>query len=58
MWGTYAFCPRDNTALFGEYFLTVDWIQLRNGKHLQAYPDRYKVADYVKPPWLVTALEN
>jgi branched-chain amino acid transport system substrate-binding protein len=52
MWGTYVFGPHDQTAIYGEYLLPVDWLQIRNGEHLQVYPDRYKVADYEKPPWI------
>ena len=52
LWGTYVFEPKDQTALYGEYLLAVDWVQIRNGVYLEVYPDRYKNAEYVKQPWM------
>ncbi|MBW2618772.1 MAG: hypothetical protein JRC92_07850, partial [Deltaproteobacteria bacterium] len=52
LWGTYVFDPDNQTALYGEYLLAVDWLQIRNGEHLEVYPDRYKNAEYVKQPWM------
>jgi len=52
LWGTYVFNPRDQTALYGINLLPVDWVQIRDGKHLQVFPDKYKIADFQKPPWL------
>ena len=52
LWGTYVFDPRDQTALYGEYLIAVDWVQLRNGEQIEVYPDRYKIGDYVKQPWM------
>ena len=52
LWGTYVFNPVNQTAIYGEYLLPVDWIQIRNGKHLLVFPERYKTADYVKQPWM------
>ena len=52
LFGTYVFKPNDQTAMYGEYFLPMDWMQYRNGVPLAVYPDKTKVTDYQKPPWI------
>jgi len=53
LWGNYVFSPRDQTALYGEYLLPLEWMQYgNNGKYALVAPDKSKVADYQKPPWI------
>jgi branched-chain amino acid transport system substrate-binding protein len=52
MFGTYVFNPRDQTVIYGINLLPVDWVQIRDGKHLQVFPEKYKFADFQKPPWI------
>ncbi|MBW2619426.1 MAG: ABC transporter substrate-binding protein, partial [Deltaproteobacteria bacterium] len=52
MWGTYVFAPHDQTAIYGEELIPVDWMQIRDGKHLQTFPDQWKMTEYQKPPWI------
>ena len=58
MFGTYAFSPRNQQALYGEYLLPLEWIQFRDGAPVVVYPDRSANADYEMPPWIKTALAN
>lgn len=52
MFGTYVFAPRDQTAIYGEYLLPLEWIQFQDGVPVMVYPERTKAADYRKPPWI------
>ena len=52
MFGTYVFSPRDQTALFGEYLLPLEWIQFQDGAPAMVSPERTKATDYRKPPWI------
>ena len=52
LWGTYVFAPHDQTGIYGEDLAPVDWLQIRDGKQLQTYPDQWKMTEYQKPPWI------
>ena len=53
LWGNYVFDPRDQTALYGEYLLPLEWMQYgKDGEYFLVAPNKVKVADYQKPPWM------
>jgi len=54
MWANYVFAPQDQTTIYGEYLMPVDWLQIQDLENVEIFPEMYapEGAHYKKPPWI------